>query len=93
MSNTNVCEHGSLRRQCPHCDVIEAEKRISYLEEENRRLREALHPFAVTADKLDQVRAKAPIMVKEYEASASIVGWRYEDAARARVALSQEEKP
>lgn len=68
-------------------------ERVAELEAENKRLRAALYPFAVTADKLDQVRAKAPIMVKEYEASASVVGWRYEDAARARAVLSQEDTP
>jgi hypothetical protein len=42
MGMSNVCEHGQLRRQCPHCENIESDKRIAELETENQRYREAL---------------------------------------------------
>jgi hypothetical protein len=73
--------------------IREPYERIAELEAENRRLREALYPLAKMADKIDLVRAKAPGVAKNYEASARAVGLRYEDAVRARAALSQEEKP
>lgn len=50
-------------------------------------LEAALRPFAATADKLDAVRVMGSWMTKEYEAAASVVGWKYEDAVRARELL------
>ena len=37
---SNVCEHGQLRRQCPHCENIESDKRISALESALSEIRE-----------------------------------------------------
>lgn len=53
----------------------------------------AIEPFAATADKMDDVRSHlTSFMTDQYEASASIVGWKYEDARAARAAKEEAEK-
>jgi uncharacterized small protein (DUF1192 family) len=60
-----VCEHGSLRRQCPLCDDA---KDIAALEEEVARLKaQRSELMAATSDEIERLRAALLFLGKAFE--------------------------
>lgn len=50
------CKHGRLARKCEHCELDEALARISALEAENAKLREAVSKYSGTLGEETQKR-------------------------------------
>ena len=49
MTFGEVCEHGSLKRNCPHCEIREQDQRIAELEAE-RELERELDDYIVNGE-------------------------------------------
>ena len=89
---SNVCEHGQLRRQCPHCENIESDKRIVDLEQELATLTTQGVEFAQVAEDLREELTEAKFKLEK--AINTNIAWVdvYKDITKERDQLRQAVK-